>query len=157
MIRVGAAAAMVDDQADVESLWFVGAFPGLSEEPRLGFGRERRGFSDEHVRDLQPQDRADRGVRDGIGRHDQQPDRTLDPLSQRDDVRQQPAFVGSRCRHAGAILDDIGIEKAGRHHHDVSIAWRVERGNHMRQQVRIAHRHQHVPGPRLDLMRRQLG
>ena len=41
VIGVGAAAAVIDDEADVERLRLVGSLPGFAEQARLIVGRER--------------------------------------------------------------------------------------------------------------------
>ena len=96
VIRVGAAAAMVDDEPDVERLGLVGPLPGLAEQPGLFVGRERRRFADVHVRRSKAQDGRDDRVEHVVRGHDQQAHRTAVALGERDHFRQQPLFGRGR-------------------------------------------------------------
>ena len=49
VIGVGAAAAVVDDEPDVERFGLVGALPGVAQQARLIVGRERRRLADVDV------------------------------------------------------------------------------------------------------------
>ena len=53
VVGVGAAAAVIDDEPDVERFGLVGALPGVAEQARLILGRQRRRLADVHVRRAQ--------------------------------------------------------------------------------------------------------
>ena len=99
VIRGGAAARMVDDEADVDAARVRRALPRVAEQPRLLVGRQRLRFADVNLRRAEPQRRLDDGVEDVDAGHDQQAHRPRFALGQRDHRRQQPALVVGRPRH----------------------------------------------------------
>ena len=57
---------------------------------------------------------------------------------------------------AGPLVADVDVEQPHGHDDDVAIAGRLKRGDHVRERVRIADRHQHVAGTDVDLVERKL-
>ena len=158
MIGIGASAAVIDHEPNVERLGLVRALPRFAQQARLIVGRQRRRFADVHVGGAQPQDGGDDRVDDVVRRHDEQAHRTAVPLGERDDLGQQPALV--RRRRALAATSPHGrrhVEQPHGHDDDVAIAGALKRRHHVSQRMRIANGHQHVAGARLDLVERELG
>ena len=126
VIRVGAPAAMVDDQPDVERLGLGGPLPRLAEQPGLLVGRERRRFADVHVRRSKPQDGRDNRVEHVVRRHDQQPHGTALALGDRDHFRQQPLFGRGRRGVGRGVFRHVEPDEPDGHDHDVAIARRLK-------------------------------
>ncbi len=103
MIGVGAAAAVVDDESNVERLGRSGLLPGVAEQARLLVGRERRRFADMHVRRAKPKNRRDDGSEDVMGRHHQETHRAIVPLGQGRDLREHAPLGRGGSRVAEAV------------------------------------------------------
>ena len=93
VIGVGAPAAVIDDQSNVERLRACRPVP----RPRRAGGPDRRPRASTIRRRRRPtievEGRSRRSRRRRCARDDQQPHRTADPLGERDDIREQPPFV----------------------------------------------------------------
>ena len=86
LIAVGAAAAVMNDEPDVERFRLLGAFPGIAQQACLVCCRERRRLADVDVGRAKAKHRRDDRVDDVARRHDEQPHRTVAPLGDRHDV-----------------------------------------------------------------------
>ena len=135
----------------------LGALPCVAEQPRLVVGGQQRRLADVQLRAAETGDGRDQGVEDALGGHDQQVHRTVIPLRQRHDARQQPALGGGGLGMSGAVVLDVHAEQPGGHDDDVAIACGLKRRGDVRERMRVAHGDQHVAGPRLDLPDRELG
>ena len=93
VIGVGAPAAVMDDEPDVERLGLVGPFPRFAQQARLVGGRQRRRFADVDVGRAQPDDRADNASTTLRAGTISSRTGTADALGEGDDVRQQPPLV----------------------------------------------------------------
>ena len=121
VIRIGAAAAVIDDEPNVERLGLVGALPGLAQQTRLVLGRERGRLADVHVGRAKTDDGADDRVDDVVGGDDEEAHRTADALGERDDVREQPPLVRRRRALAGRLLATSTSSSLAVIDHDVAI------------------------------------
>ena len=153
MIGVGAAAAMMDDESDVERLGRSGLLPGVAEQSGLLVCRERRRLADVHVRRSKPQNRRDDGGEDVMSRDHEETHRAIVPLGQGRDLREHSPL--SRCwrRVAEAVGADVDAEQPDSHDHHVPIWWCLERGGHMSERMRIADEHQRIARPNVHLVR----
>ena len=79
-VALGAAAAVMNDEPDVEGSGLLGAFPGIAEQSGLICGRERRRLADVDVGRAKAKNRGDDGVNDVARRHDEKAHRTIAPL-----------------------------------------------------------------------------
>ena len=156
MIGVGASAAVVDDEPNVERLGLGGFLPGVAEQPRLLVGRERGRFADVHIRRSQAQDRRDDGIEDIVRGHDEEAHRAIVPLGQGRDLREHTSLGRRRGRVAEAVGADVDAEQPDGHDHDISIARCLERGGNMRERMRIADGHQHIARANVHLVERGL-
>ena len=152
VIRVGAAAVVIDDETDGERLGFLRRLPRLTHQPRLIGGRQRGGFADVDLRRLQP----------NHGRHDRFRRRRATARSSAAPVfptcsasattlvnKRRSDGVGAVAR--GAVFVGIHADDAHRHDHDIAIAGGFEGDGDVRQRVGIANRDQDVARPGIDL------
>ena len=156
VIRVGASAPVIDDESNVKGFGLVGSLPRLAQQAGLILGRERRRFAHVHVGRAKTNDGADDRVDDVAGGDDEQAHRTTDALGEGDNVREQPPLVRRGRALASRLLADVDVEQPRGHDHDVSIARRLKRRDHVSERMRIADRHQHVSRTSLDLVEREL-
>ncbi len=82
MIGVGAAAAVMDDEPDVERFGLGGPLPRVAEQPRLFVRRKRGRLADVHVGRSEAQDRRDDGLEDIVRRDDEEAHRPVVALGQ---------------------------------------------------------------------------
>ena len=157
MIRVGTAAAVMDDEPDVERLGGRGLLPGVAEEARLFVRRERRRLADVHVRRSQAENRGDDGAEDVLRGDDEQSHRAILPFGQRRDLGQHAPLGGCRGGVAQAVGTGIHAEHPDRHHDDVSIARRLQRRRDVGERMRVADEDQHVAWTSVHLVERKLG
>ena len=158
VIGIGAAAAVIDDEPDVEGFGLVGALPGLAEQARLIGGRQRRRFADVHVGRAEANDRADDGVDDVAGRA-----RSAGaPAGRRARrARRHPRAAAARTASASRCAAASSLTSTSSSRAVMTTTSRspgvCSAADHVRERVRIANRHQHVARTRLDLIERQLG
>ena len=151
VVDVGAAAVVVDDEANVQAFRLFGALPGFAEQVGLLVGRQRHRFSDVNLRRLQPQNGRDGGIEDVVGGNNQQTNRAVVPLGETHDIGEQVAFGGRGGRTIRGVVFDIDAEHARRHHDDVSIARGLNGRDDVRERAAVAHGNQHVAGTHLHL------
>ena len=157
VVRVVAAAVMVDDEPNVEPFGLLGALPRVAEQARLVVGGEQRRLADVQLRAAETGDGRDQSVEDALSRDDQQVHRAVIPLGQRHDPRQQPALGGRGLGMSGAVVFHVDAEQPGRHDDHVAIACGLKRRSDVRKRVGVAHGDQQVAGTCLDLSDRELG
>ena len=83
VVRIGASAAMMDDQPDVVLDFLRRLLPGDAKKARLLVGRERRRLADVHVGRSQAQDCRDDCRENVVRGDDEQADRPVEPLGER--------------------------------------------------------------------------
>ena len=137
VIRRGAAAVVVDDQAHLQVFGLLEALPRLAEEASLIVGRQARGLADVDLRRAEADDRGGDGIEDVVRWNDQQPHRPPMTLGQGDHVREE-LLLGRRRRHFGGLVVHIRAEQPDRHDDDITIAGSLERRRDVGQRVRMA-------------------
>ena len=155
-IGVGASAAVVDDEPDVERFGVSPRFPRLAEQARLFVGRERGRLADVHVRRAQAQDRGDDRREDVMGRDTSRRTGRSCRSASADDLGQH-APLGRRRRGIAQVVGaDVDAEQSNGHDHDVAVARRLERGGQVRERVRVADEHEHAARADVHLVEREL-
>ena len=156
MIGVGPSAAVVDDEPDVERFGPGGLLPRVAEQSRLFVCRERGRLADVHVGRPQAQNRRDDGAEDVVGGDHEETHRAIVPLGEDRDLREHSPLRQRGSRVAEAVGADVDAEQPYRHDHHVSIGWRLERGGHMSEGMRIANEHQHAARTNVHLVEREV-
>ena len=152
VIRGGAAARMMHDEADVEVGRVRRAFPRVAEQPRLIVGRQRFRFADVNLRRSEPQRGFDDRVEDVDARAQSAAAPAGPPARP---ARPPPRAAGARRRSCAAAADgssgDVDADQPDGHGDDVAVAGGAQRGGQVRQRAGLPHRHEHVARPRLDV------
>ena len=152
VVGVGAAAAVMDDEPDVQRLRFRDAFPGLAEQPRLVGRRERRRFADVDRGRAQADDRRRQAVGHGGCGNDQQANRPAIALDERDHPREQVALRRQRRGIVGAGAVGVDAVEAHRHHHDLAVGAALQGGRHVLEGMRVPHRDEDVARLRVRVL-----
>ena len=157
VIGVGAAAAVMDDEPDVERFGLA-ARSQASPSSRACSSAESVDDSPTYTSD----DRRRRIVATmasktlWAGTMSRRTGRSCRSASA-DDLREQPPLGRRRRRVAEAVVADVDAEQPDGHDDDVAIARRLERGGHVRERMRVADGHQHVARTSVHLVERELG
>ena len=146
------AARMVDDQPDVCGGGLRGALPGFAEQARLFSGRQRLGFADVNLRRGQPHGCLNHRVEDVDARHDHQSHGAAFTLGRGDHRRQEAALIFGGARPDGRVVRHVDADEPDGHRDNVPIAGGTKGRDEVRHHVRLAHGHEEVARPRVDLL-----